>query len=137
MTKLFLDTNIILDLLAEREGFYLPSAQLATLADEKKVILVASPISFTTVHYVLCKFESKSAALNKLRRFKIICGVCTIDDETIDKALNADFPDFEDAVQYFSALQADCTAIISRNGKDFKKASIPVMTAAEYLSSII
>ena len=45
--------------------------------------------------------------------------------------------DFEDAVQYFTALQSNCSIIITRNGKDFKNATIPIMTAEEYLSSLI
>ena len=136
MTKLFLDTNIILDLLAERNPFYQPIAKLATLADQKKLIFCASPISFTTVDYVLTKFESAKSVISKLRKFKIICQVCEINEETVEKALNSDFHDFEDALQYFSAVQANCSIIITRNGKDFKNSTIPVMTAEEFLNSI-
>jgi predicted nucleic acid-binding protein len=136
MRKLFLDTNVILDLLSERVPFYESVAKIATLADQKNLKLVASPISFTTVEYVLRKFESAELVLNKLRRFKIICEVGTIDEETMEKALNSDFQDFEDAVQYFCALQADCSVIITRNGKDFKNSILPIMTGEEYLSSI-
>lgn len=134
--RLFLDTNVILDLLAERHPFYDSIAKIATLADQKKLTLVASPLSFTTVEYVLCKFESSESVLNKLRKFKIICEVCLINEETIEKGLNSSFKDFEDAVQYFSALQAECSVIITRNGKDFKDSTLAVMTAEEYLSSI-
>lgn len=136
MRKLFLDTNVILDLLSQRIPFYDSVARIATLADQKKLILVASPISFTTVDYVLRKFEPAEIVLNKLRRFRIICEVGSIDDETMEKALNSDFEDFEDAVQYFCALQADCLVIITRNGKDFKNSNLPIMTAEEYLSSV-
>lgn len=136
MRKLFLDTNVILDLLSQRIPFYDSVARIATLADQKKLILVASPISFTTVDYVLRKFESAEIGMNKLRRFKIICEVGSIDEETMEKALNSDFEDFEDAVQYFCALQAGCSVIITRNGKDFKNSNLPIMTAEEYLSSI-
>src|SRR6476469_6190764 len=137
MTRLFLDTNMILDLLAQRDPFYLSIAKLATLADQKKLTLVASPLSFTTIDYVLRKFESAELVSNKLRRFKIICEIGLIDEETIEKALNADFKDFEDAVQYFCALKADCAVIITRNSKDFKNSTLPIMTAEEYLSIII
>ena len=73
MTRLFLDTNVILDLLGERIPFFESIAKVATLADQKKIILVVSPLSFTTVDYVLNKFEASEAVLNKLRKFKIIC----------------------------------------------------------------
>lgn len=137
MIRLFLDTNVILDLLAERIPFYDSIAKVATLADQKKIVLVVSPLSFTTVDYVLNKFESSDSVLNKLRKFKIICEVCEVDEKTIEKGLNSSFKDFEDAVQYFTALQYNCSIIITRNGKDFKSATIPIMTAEEYLSSIL
>lgn len=136
MKKIFLDTNVILDLLAERNPFYDSIAKIATLADQKKVSLIVSPLSFTTVDYVLNKFEPRESVLNKLRKFKIICEICEVNEETIEKGLNSSFKDFEDAVQYYTAVQSDCTVIITRNGKDFKNSTIPIMTGDEYLSSI-
>ena len=137
MSRIFLDTNVILDLLGERVSFFDSIAKVATLADQKKLAIIVSPLSFTTVDYVLNRYESSESVLNKLRKFKIICEVCEVNDETIDKALNSNFKDFEDAVQYFTALQSNCSIIITRNGKDFKNSTIPIMTAEEYLSSII
>ena len=137
MSRIFLDTNIILDLLAERDPFYESIAKVATLADQKRLTLVASPLSFTTVNYVLNKFESNTSVLNKMRKFKIICEICDVNEQTIEKGLNSDFKDFEDSIQFFSALQSNCNIILTRNGKDFKEATIPIMTAEEYLSSLI
>ena len=136
MTRIFLDTNSILDLLAERIPFYNSIAKVATLADQKKITLVVSPLSFITIEYVLSKFESSELVLKKLRKFKIICEICQVNEEIIEKGLNSGFKDFEDAVQYFTAAQFDCAIIITRNGKDFKNSDIPIMTAEEYLSSI-
>lgn len=137
MSRIFLDTNVILDLLGERVPFFDSIAKVATLADQKKLAIIVSPLSFTTIDYVLNKYETSESVLNKLRKFKIICEVCEINEETIDKALNSNFKDFEDAVQYFTALQSNCSIIITRNGKDFKNSTIPIMTAEEYLSSIV
>ncbi|WP_281324472.1 PIN domain-containing protein [Flavobacterium sp. IMCC34518] len=137
MSRIFLDTNVILDLLGERVPFFDSIAKVATLADQKKLTLIVSPLSFTTINYVLNKYETSESVLNKLRKFKIICEVCEVNEETIDKALNSSFKDFEDAVQYFSALQSNCSIILTRNGKDFKQSTIAIMTAEEYLSSII
>jgi predicted nucleic acid-binding protein len=133
MSRIFLDTNVILDLLGERVPFYDSIAKVATLADQKKLTIIVSPLSFTTVNYVLNKYESSESVLNKLRKFKIICEVCEVNEETIAKALNSNFKDYEDAVQYFTALQSNCSIIITRNGKDFKNSKIPIMTAGEYL----
>ena len=137
MSRIFLDTNVILDLLGERVPFFDSIAKVATLADQKKITLIVSPLSFTTVEYVLNKYESSESVLNKLRKFKIICEVCEVDEKTIEKGLNSNFKDFEDAVQFYTALQANCSIIITRNGKDFTNSTIPIMTAEEYLSSIV
>ena len=137
MSRIFLDTNVILDLLGERVPFFDSIAKVATLADQKKITLVVSPLSFTTIAYVLNKYENIESVLTKLRKFKILCEVCEVDEETIEKGLNSNFRDFEDAVQYFTALQSNSSIIITRNGKDFKNSTIPIMTAEEYLSSIL
>jgi predicted nucleic acid-binding protein len=137
MNVIFLDTNVIIDLLGERFPFYESIAKVVTLADRKELLLMTSPISFTTAEYVLSKFESKAYALLKLQKFSILCKVAQADQETIDKSLFSLFKDFEDAVQYHCALQSKCELIITRNKPDFKKASLPVMTAEEFLSTLI
>ncbi|MFE3846863.1 type II toxin-antitoxin system VapC family toxin [Flavobacterium sp. LB3P45] len=104
---------------------------------KKKITLIISPLSFTIIDYILNKYEISESIFNKLRKFKIICEVCEVNEETIDKALNSSFKNFPDAVQYFTALQSNCSIIITRNGKDFKHSTIPIMTAEEYLCSII
>lgn len=134
--RIFLDTNVILDFLGERKPFYEPIAKIATLAEKEKLTMVASPISFATVNYFISKFESEKIAKEKLRRFKIICEICSLDEHTIEKGLNASIKDFEDALQYFSATESECEIIITRNGKDFKKSLLPIMTADEFLKSL-
>jgi predicted nucleic acid-binding protein len=134
--RVFIDTNIMLDLLGERHPFYNPIAQLASFADLKKIAIVVSPISFATVNYFLAKFESPKAAKEKLRKFKIITETSKIDESIIEKGLNSNFSDFEDALQYFCAVDSKCDIIITRNGKDFKHSLLPIMTASEFLNSI-
>ena len=134
--RLFIDTNIMLDFLGERKPFYEPIAKIATLAEKKKLTMVVSPISFATVNYFLVKFENQKIAREKLRKFKIISEICSLDERTIEKGLNSSIKDFEDALQYFSASESECEIIITRNGKDFKKSSIPTMTAYEFLKSL-
>ncbi len=126
----------MLDFLGERKPFYDPIAKIATLAEKEKLTMVVSPISFATVNYFLAKFENTEIAKEKLRKFKIISEVCSLDEQTIEKGLNSSIKDFEDALQYFSATDSNCEIIITRNGKDFKKSLLPVMTADEFLKSL-
>ncbi|MCB0497076.1 MAG: PIN domain-containing protein [Cyclobacteriaceae bacterium] len=134
--RIFIDTNIMLDLLGERKPYYDPIAKIATLAEKEKLTMVVSPISFATVNYFLAKFENPKIAREKLRKFKIISEISSLDEQTIEKGLNSSIEDFEDALQYFSATESDCEIIITRNGKDFKKSLLPVMTAEEFLKSL-
>ncbi|WP_242202311.1 type II toxin-antitoxin system VapC family toxin [Aestuariivivens insulae] len=134
--RIFIDTNIMLDLLGERKPFYDPIAKIATLAEKGKLTMIVSPISFATVNYFLAKFETPEIAKEKLRKFKIISKICPLDEHTIEKGLNSAINDFEDALLYFSATESDCEIIITRNGKDFKKSLLPVMTADEFLKSL-
>jgi predicted nucleic acid-binding protein len=135
-TKLFIDTNIMLDLLGERIPFYNSIAKIATLADKGQIIMTVSALSYGTVNYLLTKYENSETAKQKLRKFKIISEICALDELIIEKGLNSNFSDFEDSLQYFSALKAECDILITRNGRHFKDSQIPVMTADEYLQSI-
>jgi len=134
--KLFWDTNVMLDFLGERDPFYISAAKIATLADKRKVKIIASSLSYATTSYFLTKFEGIEKTKEKLRKFKVISEICELDELIIDKGLNSEFSDFEDSLQYFSALRTECDILLTRNGKDFKKSKIPVMTPDEFLNSI-
>jgi predicted nucleic acid-binding protein len=134
--RIFIDTNVMLDLLGERKPFYEPIAKIATLAEKEMLTMVVSPISFATANYFLSKFENPNIAKEKLRKFKIISEVCSLDERTVEKGLNSSIKDFEDALQYFCATESNCKMIITRNGKDFRESLLPVMTADEFLKSI-
>ncbi len=134
--RVFIDTNIMLDFLGERKPFYDPIAKIATLAEKGKLTMIVSPLSFATVNYFLSKFESTKIAKEKLRKFRILSEICVLDQHTVEKGLNSSMRDFEDALQYFSATESGSEIIITRNGKDFTKSLLPVMTADEFLKSL-
>ena len=124
------------DFLGERDPFYISAAKIATLADKRELSIIVSALSYTTISYLLSKYESIEKIKTKLRKFKVISEICELDELIIEKGLNSDFSDFEDSLQYYSALRTECDVIITRNGKDFKKSKIPVMTPDEFLNSI-
>ncbi len=136
MQKIFLDTNIVIDFLGERNGFYDLSARILTLADKKKIKVYTSPTSIANCYYILSRNENSKIVLEKIRKFKLLCGISIMNDEVIEKAINSDFKDFEDSMQYFSALETNCDVIITRNEKDFKNALIPVMNPESYLNAL-
>jgi predicted nucleic acid-binding protein len=134
--KLFLDTNVVIDLLGEREPFYESAAKIATLSDKGKIQIYVSALTFSTTFYLLSRFENQDIVKEKIRKFKVLVETSDLTDRIIDKGLNSKFSDFEDALQYYSAINMNCNIIITRNAKDFKESDIPVMTPDEYLNSL-
>ena len=137
MKKLFLDTNIVLDLLGKRDPFYSEAAILFSMADKKKIRLSVSALTFATVNYILSRQNSAEDAKMILRKLRLLVDVVSLDEKVLDLSLNDnDFTDFEDALQHYSAVENGTNIIITRNLKDYQKAQLPVMTAAQFLNSI-
>ena len=136
MKKILVDTNIILDLLARRLPFYKEAAELFTLADNKKIALAISSLSLVNTHYVLTKYKPGQEAREILRRFRVLVKVLSFDDRIADLALNSGFKDFEDAIQYYTAIENEQELIVSGNLSGFHKSKIPVLTAREFVKSM-
>ncbi len=135
MKSILLDTNIVLDLLAHRMPFYTEAAKLFSLADKKKIVLSVSALCLADINYILSKQIPEMEVRKILRKFKVLVSVLPLDDKITDLALNSEFRDFEDAIQYFTAIENDQDLIITRNQPDFKESKIPVMTAGEFIKS--
>ncbi len=133
MERLFIDTDIVLDLLSERLPFYTYSARLFTLADKGEIDLYLSSLAFNNIDYLLSKQHGKAESRRILSQFKLLINVLAVDDKIISLALSSSFPDFEDAIQYFCAIENNLSVLVTRNLKDYKLAEIPVMTAETYL----
>lgn len=131
--KIFADTNIVLDLLLERNPFYKASARLFSAAELNKVQISFSSLGFSILEHVISRQINKSKSKNALRKFRPLVKILAVDEKTIDYALNSDFRDFEDAIQYEVAIQNNQDLIISRNIKDFKNSVIPVMTPEDFI----
>lgn len=135
MKNLFVDTNIVIDLLGKREPHYEAAAKLFSLADQGKIKLSVSSLTFANTNYVLSKMNNSVLAREILSKFKVLVTVTDLNDKIIELSLNdKSFVDFEDGLQYYSALENKASIIITRNLKDFKSSKIPVMTAQGYLA---
>jgi len=133
MDRLLVDTNIVIDLLAKRDKFLTEAQELFTLSDKKEVKLYVSSLTFANTHYILSQSLKIDESRKILRKFKVLVEVLPMDDKIIDLSLDSDFKDFEDAIQYYTALENDLELILTRNLKDFKLSRIPVLTAKDYL----
>jgi len=134
MDKVFVDTDICIDLLSKRQPFNKAAELLFSLADTGKIKLCVSSLSFSNIDYVLLSQYSSTHSRQIIAKFKTLVQVLAVDSITIDFAIASDFKDFEDAIQYACALEHNLTIIITRNLKDYKKASIIVLTPESYLT---
>lgn len=133
MQNIFVDTDIILDLLSKRNPFYNSAAKLFSLADKKIININVSSISFSNLNYILSKQYNANKARNILLKFKTIVTTLAVTDKTVELALASEFKDFEDGLQYFTAIENNLKILLTRNLKDFKPAQILVLTAEDYL----
>lgn len=135
--KIFIDTNILIDLLSKREPFYKETAELFTLAEQNNIQLSISSLSIANTHYILTKQIGSIKAKTVLRKIRILVSILSLDDKIVELALNDEkFNDFEDCLQYYTAIKNKQNIIITRNLKDFSQSSIPVLTASQFLETL-
>jgi predicted nucleic acid-binding protein len=134
MTKVFVDTDICIDLLSGRKPFNKTAEILFSLADNNKVKIYVSSFSFSNLDYILRSKCSSTHSRQLIGKFKTLVIVLPVNSKTIDLAIASDFNDFEDAIQYSCAIENNLTTIITRNVKDYKKASIAVLTPETFIA---
>lgn len=134
MTKVFVDTDVCIDLLSGRKPFNKTAEILFSMADNGKIKIYVSSLSFANIDYVLRSQYSTTHSRQIIGTFKTIVNVLAVDSKTIDLAVASDFNDFEDAIQYCCAIENSLTTIITRNIKDYKKATINVLTPETFIS---
>ena len=129
MKQIFIDTNVIIDFLADRQPSSDYAAMIFQLAKDGKVGVHISAISFNNTYYILRKVTSHKNALKLLSEIEEYIGVQETNRKIIKKAMKSDFKDFEDAIQYFSAVQrGNIDIITTRDLKDFRKSELPVLS---------
>ncbi len=134
--KIFVDSDVILDVLLERTRFEF-SKELLSHIEEKRFIAVTSPIVFTNSFYIISKLKNEKKAWISLQKLRLIFSLTKISQKNIDKALASEFDDFEDAVQYYAALEEKVDFLVTRNKKDYNSASeLPIMSPEEFLGQL-
>lgn len=131
--KLFIDTNVVIDVLARRQHFYDASAAILTMLEKDEAEGFISAISFNNIHYILRKQSGKTKADNAIRMLLSAFNIVTLDEKILTRTIESAFNDFEDGIQFFSAMRSNADYLISRNVKDFPHDDIPVLTPEEFL----
>jgi predicted nucleic acid-binding protein len=130
---IFLDTNVLLDVLLERHPHYLASASLWTLCEQRRVEGQVAVISFNNAHCILRKLKGRGAAERGVELLRDIFVPIALDLQVLNQAIGARMNDFEDAIQYYSAVRGGAECIVTRNVGHFPKDGVRVMTPGEYL----
>jgi len=132
----FIDLNIILDVLQKREPFYEASSQLLAAVETGLIEGFIAAHSITTLFYLIQKDKSSAEARANITNLLQFLKIAPVNQSTIDQALNLDYKDFEDAVQMISALQCKAECLLTRNISDYKPPLIPVLKPVDFLATI-
>ncbi|MBP6681199.1 MAG: PIN domain-containing protein [Saprospiraceae bacterium] len=134
MKKIFLDTNILVDLIADRKPFSKYTIQLFQKAELNEIQLFTSSHSIATTHYLLKKYLGENELRVVIYDLLDYVTVISVDIDIIKKGLRSNHRDFEDSIQILCASTVpniDC--IVTRNTKDFKTSEIPAFNPDEII----
>jgi predicted nucleic acid-binding protein len=132
--RIFVDTNLLLDVLARREPFYPAAARVWTMAETGACEALVSAISFNNIYYIVRKARDAGAARRALVLLRDVFASVAPDQRILNQAIDSDIPDFEDAVQLYSALHARADYLLTRNVGDFPAGILPILAPDEFLS---
>lgn len=132
--KLFIDINVVLDVLAQREPWFNDSARLLAHIEQGKATGHIAAHTLTTLHYLLAKHLGQQKTSAVLIDLTALLHVEPVDNQILQQALTLGWRDFEDAVQAVTAAQCQANYFVTRNPRDFKLSLIPVITPSEFLA---
>ena len=135
MIHLFLDTNILIDFLVNRQPFSLEAAKLFDYSEKGKAKIYVAAVSYNNLYYIIRQSLSHSDTIKLLDELSEMVEIIDTTKSVVTKAIKSDFKDFEDAIQYFCAIENNLTTIITRNIKDYKKATVKVLTPEIFIST--
>jgi predicted nucleic acid-binding protein len=134
MDKVFVDTNVLIDHLAERQPFCQFAKQIFQLAETGQIQMCISTLSICNIAYVMKKLNPNAVTVTLLEGLMNLANLTQIDKTVTALALKSKFKDFEDAVQHFSAItEGGITHLVTRNPNDFDKSLLPVFSPEDYL----
>ena len=137
MKIIFLDTNVIIDFLADRRPFSLTAAEIFNASFSGNVKIYISSVSYNNIYYILRQSLSHNETLKLLEALSEMTEIVDVTKTVIKKSLKSEFKDFEDAIQYNCALTVSkLDFIVTRDSKDFKKSTLPVMNPQEAVGII-
>lgn len=134
MEKIYIDCNIIIDWLTDREPFSVYADELFTLIESRQVEGYVSPLALANTYYLLTKHFNKKIAYEFLNDCQELFKIIDLSKDIVIQAINNKYKDFEDDLHYYTARKNKIKYIITRNKKDFKTQEEKILTAEEYIT---
>jgi predicted nucleic acid-binding protein len=131
--KTLFDTNVILDLLLDREPFVTDAALLLSKVEQSEIIGFICATTVTTIYYFVAKALGSQAAFHHIKSILSLFAIAPVNRLVLEHALLAKFSDFEDAVLHEAACRAGAQYIVTRNIADFRNAKLPVFEPREFI----
>jgi len=136
MKRIFVDTNVLLDLLLKRRNFSKDAEELFYYCKKKGITPHISSLSIATVNYILSKIFSEKEVREKLEIIYQLVSILPFNKEIVFSAHHSSFKDLEDAFQYFTAKRYNIPVIITRNQKDFLVDDISIVDIKEFFNTL-
>lgn len=131
--RILFETNVVLDLLLDRDPFSMSAAQLFVMVESRQITGYLCATTVTTIHYLAQKTVGRKKAQQQIQELMSLFSIADVNRPVLELAVTSKFKDFEDSVLHQSALQVQAQGIVTRNSNDFKHSVIPVYSPAELL----
>ena len=134
--RVLFDTNVVLDLLLDREPFSETAASLFARVESGALLGLLGATTVTTIHYLATQAVGGRRSRRYIERLLDLFDIAPVDESVLRSALSSGIPDYEDAVLHSAARSAHADCIVTRNIKDFRRATLTVYTPEEMLLSL-
>ncbi|MCP4575764.1 MAG: PIN domain-containing protein [Deltaproteobacteria bacterium] len=135
--KILFDTNIVLDVLLDREPFSDLATRLLSRAEKKELKGFLGATTVTTIYYLASKVGGKKKAEREINKLLSIFQIAPVNQSILVGAIKTKFTDFEDAVLHEAAKQIGAQGIVTRNPKDFKNATLSIYSPEELYKILV
>lgn len=136
--RVFLDANVLVSVLNKEYPLFPHSARILSLADQLRFQLYTTPICLAIAFYFAEKKCGTARAKQKMQVLSSKLHIAAVDSQTVTSAVsNPSVMDFEDGLEYYSALQHDCKAIVTEDSEGFYFSEIPVFDCRKFLEEVV
>jgi predicted nucleic acid-binding protein len=133
--RVFFDTNVLLDHLLDREPFADDAAALWSMAERREIVGCISAISFNFVYYIVRHQANERSARRAIKGLRDVFEIVEVDAQIIHQAIDADFGDFEDAIQHACAVRIGASHLVTRDLPGYRRAEVAVVAPDTYLNT--